>query len=56
MNEIDDETLYAYLGELAKSDSPDRELAAISAAASTAARRELPGLLAHLTQVRDSKQ
>ncbi|SHR97446.1 Uncharacterised protein [Mycobacteroides abscessus subsp. abscessus] len=55
-NEISDETLFQYLGELAKADSADRELAAISAAAETAARRELPGLLAHLTQVRDSKQ
>ncbi|MGV7586303.1 hypothetical protein PJI74_01045 [Mycobacterium kansasii] len=56
MNEIDDETLYAYLGELVMGSSPDREPAAICAAAETAARRELPGLLAHLTQVRDSKQ
>lgn len=53
---IDDTTLYEYLGNLAKSDSPDRELAAISAAAETAARRELPGLLAYLEQARDSKQ
>lgn len=55
-NEISDETLFEYLGDLVTGSSPDRELAAISAAAQTTARRELPGLLPHLIQVRDSKK
>lgn len=55
-NEIDDATLYEYLGDLVTGSSPDRELAAISAAAQTTARRELPDLLPYLTQVRDSKK
>ncbi|SKM35623.1 Uncharacterised protein [Mycobacteroides abscessus subsp. abscessus] len=54
-NEISDEALYEYLGDLAKADSPSRELAAICAAAETTARRELPGLLAYLEKTRDTK-
>ncbi|WP_162625308.1 hypothetical protein [Mycolicibacterium llatzerense] len=53
-NAIDDETLYEYLGDLVTRDSPDRELALISAAAQTTARREMRDLLPYLTKVRDS--
>lgn len=54
-NEITDAQLYEHLGDLVDGTSTDRELAMLSAAAQTTARREMRDLLPYLTRVRDSK-